>query len=430
VADASGNVALSFSPAGGVPAGEFITATATKDAMATSGFSTGILPSSPTTTADMGVQVGVAPNPVAAGADLTFTITVTNAGPDAATQAAMATDVPPGTTFVSLASPAGWAPNTPAPGGTGAISASIASLASGGQAVFTLIVQVASTAAGSTIALTSTVSTTATDSNPGNNSNSASATVSSTLVATQTVLHSSANPAAFGQLVTLTATVTGGTGGAPTGNVTFLDGTTMLKTVALDQQGHATFSTSNLGAGSHTITAIYDGNQTSAGSQGSINQVVQPASGLGPQVTLLQRFGFHEMPTVLVLSFNAPLDAASAQVHKNYQIKGPAGHLIGIKSVVYDPALLTVTIRPSKLLNIHVTYHLVVNGSTSTGVRGADGVLLDGAGAGMPGTDYRADIDSSTLVLTSTTAHANSAHHPGGPLMNHHVAARVKLHRR
>jgi uncharacterized repeat protein (TIGR01451 family) len=424
-------VALSFNPVGGVPAGEFITATATQDAMATSGFSTGILPSSPTMTADMGVGVGVAPNPVAAGADLTFTITVTNAGPDAATQAAMATNVPNGATFISLASPAGWAPNTPAPGGTGAISASIASLASGGQAVFTLIVRVApTTAAGSTIALTSTVSTIANDPNPDNNSNGASSTVSSTLVATQTVLGSSANPAAFGQLVTLTATVTGGTGGAPTGNVTFLDGTTTLKTVALDQAGHATFSTSSHGAGTHMITAVYGGNGTFAGSQGSINQVVQPASGLGPQVSLLQRFGFHEKPTILVLTFNAPLDATSAQDHKNYQITGPSGHLIGIKTVEYDAELQKVRIRPSQLLNIHFTYHLVVNGSTSTGVRGADGVLLAGAGAGMPGTDYVANIDSSILVLTSTLAYANSAHHPRGPLANHHVGARVKVHHR
>jgi hypothetical protein len=48
----------------------------------------------------------------------------------------------------------------------------------------------------------------------------------------------------------------------------------------------------------------------------------------------------------------------------------------------------------------------------------------------MPGTDYRADIDISTLVLTPTSAHAKSAHHPRGPLANHHVAARAKLHHR
>jgi uncharacterized repeat protein (TIGR01451 family) len=429
VADASGNVPLSFNPVGGVPAGEFITATATKDGASTSGLGTGILTSGTTASADMGVAVGVKPNPVAAGAALTFTITVTNGGPDAATQATMATAVPTGTTFVSLASPAGWAANSPAVGGTGPISASIASLAAGGQAVFSLIVKVDPTAAaGSTIALTSNVSTTATDPNPGNNSAGDSSRVSNMLVATQTVLSSSPNPAAFGQLVTLTATVTAGTGGTPAGNVTFLDGSTTLKTVALDQLGHATFSTSDLGAGSHMITAIYGGNETFAGSQSSVSQVVQPASGLGPKVTLLQRFGFHRMPTIIVLTFNAPLEAASAQDLKNYQIKGPSGHLIGIKSVAYDPGLQTVTIRPSKRLSLFHTYHLVVNGSTATGVRGADGVLLDGAGTGMPGTDYRADIDHSTLVLTP--AHATkSAHHRRGPLARHHVAAIVKLHR-
>jgi hypothetical protein len=181
--------------------------------------------------------------------------------------------------------------------------------------------------------------------------------------------------------------------------------------------------------GSHTITAVYSGDQTFAGSQGSITQVIQPPAGVGPKVTLLQRFGFHRMPTSIVLTFNAPLDPASAQDSKNYRITGPAGHLVGIKSVVYDAGLQTVTIHPSKLLNIHLTFHLVVNGTTATGVRGANGTLLDGAGTGMPGTDYRAVINLSSVVFT-TPAHTNSAHHPRGPLAMHPVRPTGKLDRR
>jgi uncharacterized repeat protein (TIGR01451 family) len=403
VADASGNVPLSFNPTGGVPAGEFITAMAIKDGAATSGFSSGILPSGTTTSADMGVGVGVAPNPVAAGSDLTFTITVTNGGPNAATQAAMATAVPIGTTFVSLVSPAGWAANTPAVGGTGPISASIASLTSGGQAVFTLIVRVAPTsAAGSTIALSSTVSTSANDPNPGNNSNGTSATVSSTLVATRTSLLSSASPAAFGQLVTLTATVTGATGGTPAGNVTFLDGTTPIKTVALDQHGHATFSISSLGAGSHTITAVYGGNGTLAGSQSSINQVVQPASvvGPGPQVSLVQRFGVHMHPTVLVLTFNMGLDPTSATNLENYELAGPGGQRIKFKSASYDSIAHTVTLSPTELVNVHRSYQLVVKGGAPNGVCGVDHAYLDGAGDGQPGTDFVTTLTWKNAVLS------------------------------
>jgi uncharacterized repeat protein (TIGR01451 family) len=351
----------------------------------------------------MGVGVGVEPNAVAAGANLTFTISVTNGGPDAATQAVMATAVPIGTTFVSLVSPAGWAATSAtAVGRTGSISASIASLASGGQAVFTLTVRVApSTASDLTIALTSSVSTTANDLNPADNSAGASATVSSELVATQTSLLSSANPAAFGRVVTLTATVTEATGGAPAGNVTFLDGTTPLKTVALDQHGHATFSTSSLGVGSHMITAVYGGNGTLAGSQSSINQVVQqPASEVGPQVTFVQRFGVHMHPTVLVLSFNMGLDPTSATNLENYELAGPGGKRIKFKSASYDSTAHTVTLLPTELVNVHRSYQLVVKGATPNGVCSVNHVLLDGAGAGNPGTDFVTTLTWKNAVLS------------------------------
>ena len=126
---------------------------------------------------------------------------------------------------------------------------------------------------------------------------------------------------------------------------------------------------------------------------------------------LLQRFGYHFAPTVIVLGLNAPLDAASAENLANYRITGPTGRRIGIRSVVYEAASQTVIIRPSQLLNIHWNYLLQVNGSTATGVRGEDGALLEGAG--LPGTDFRAIINRSTLVLPS--AIVTAAVHPRGP---------------
>jgi hypothetical protein len=66
----------------------------------------------------------------------------------------------------------------------------------------------------------------------------------------------------FGQTVTLTATVTatGTISGrpAPTGTIMFLDGTTLLGTITLTNS-KATFSTSTLSTGTHSITAIYSG---------------------------------------------------------------------------------------------------------------------------------------------------------------------------
>jgi hypothetical protein len=79
---------------------------------------------------------------------------------------------------------------------------------------------------------------------------------------TTTVLTSNANPAVGGQLVTITANVTQAVprSVAPTGLVTFMDrGAAILGTGTLNSSGMATFSTSALTAGDHSITAIYQG---------------------------------------------------------------------------------------------------------------------------------------------------------------------------
>lgn len=85
------------------------------------------------------------------------------------------------------------------------------------------------------------------------------------LTATTTTLASSNNPSSAGQSVTFTATVSG-TGGTPTGTVSFFDGVALLGSGTLNGSGMATFSTSNLTAGPHTITAMYNGDVTFASS--------------------------------------------------------------------------------------------------------------------------------------------------------------------
>lgn len=76
---------------------------------------------------------------------------------------------------------------------------------------------------------------------------------------------SPANPA-FGQQVTLTATVTGGGTVTPTGTVTFMNGSNQLGTGTLNASGVATFSTSSLPLGANTITADYGGDTNFAAS--------------------------------------------------------------------------------------------------------------------------------------------------------------------
>jgi hypothetical protein len=77
--------------------------------------------------------------------------------------------------------------------------------------------------------------------------------------ATPTVtLQASATSISTGTSVTFTATIAGPGAAAPSGSVTFLDGTTTLGTGTLTG-GAATYSTTKLAAGKHSVTAKYAG---------------------------------------------------------------------------------------------------------------------------------------------------------------------------
>jgi len=102
--------------------------------------------------------------------------------------------------------------------------------------------------------------------------------ISAAARATTTALASSSNPSVYGQGVTFTATVTSAAG-TPSGSVTFFDGATPLGPVTLNPTGIATFTTSSLVAGSHSITAVYAPSGNFLGSTSSpLTQTVTPAA--------------------------------------------------------------------------------------------------------------------------------------------------------
>ena len=126
------------------------------------------------------------PGAVAPNTDITYNITVGNAGPDAATSAAWTDTLPGNLTFVSLAQGTGptFTCSTPAAGAGGTISCSIGSLASGTSAQFTLTAHVPTgTPAGTSYTNTATISSEIADPNPENNSATTTAIVSSVDVA-------------------------------------------------------------------------------------------------------------------------------------------------------------------------------------------------------------------------------------------------------
>jgi len=98
--------------------------------------------------------------------------------------------------------------------------------------------------------------------------------------ATKTRLTSSAKPSVYGQSVTFTATVTAASpgSGTPTGSVEFYDGSTDLGPGTFDGTGTATFATSTLSVGAHSITGVYSGDTNFTTSTSAVvNQRVNQA---------------------------------------------------------------------------------------------------------------------------------------------------------
>lgn len=94
---------------------------------------------------------GTAPATVQAGQDITYTFTLSNNGPTSLSNVTLTDSLPANTTFVSFSAPSGWTTSTPAAGATGTVTANIGTLAANTTATFTLVVQVSSSAQGSTI---------------------------------------------------------------------------------------------------------------------------------------------------------------------------------------------------------------------------------------------------------------------------------------
>jgi uncharacterized repeat protein (TIGR01451 family) len=128
------------------------------------------------TQADLITTNVASPTSVAPGSNVTYTQSVTNNGPVAATTPTFIQTTPPNTTLVSITAPPGWTCSGVAAGGTGTITCTATTLALNSVANFSLILQVnPGTASGTTIAETVTAS--ASNIVPNLTSNTATATV-------------------------------------------------------------------------------------------------------------------------------------------------------------------------------------------------------------------------------------------------------------
>jgi uncharacterized repeat protein (TIGR01451 family) len=142
------------------------------------------------------------PASVNAGAQITYTIDVTNSGPNAAVDVTLTDVLPAGTTFVSLAAPAGWTCSTPTVGSGGTVTCDRASMAIGTES-FTLVVN-APLATGSVV--NTAVVTSANEGAPGDESS----TTTTVLLGVADLAIVKTGPANVmqGEVITYTITVT------------------------------------------------------------------------------------------------------------------------------------------------------------------------------------------------------------------------------
>jgi uncharacterized repeat protein (TIGR01451 family) len=193
--------------------------------------------------ADLGVNVS-APGSVLVGDNLAYTVSVTNLGPDAASNVVLSEPLPSQTTFVSDMQNSGpsFTCVDPPVGQNGTVTCSIPTLAPGATAQFTITANVpAGVPGGTALTETGTISGFEPDPNPANNSSSVTTNVIASFVVTNTndsgpgslrqaILNSNA---AFGQTNTITFNIPGSgvhtisplTDLPPIGNPAIIDGT-------------------------------------------------------------------------------------------------------------------------------------------------------------------------------------------------------------
>jgi alpha-tubulin suppressor-like RCC1 family protein len=180
------------------------------------------------------------------------------------------------------------------------------------------------------------------------------------LAASSTVLTSSQTPLPAGQLLTLTIAVTGN---APTGSLQLFDGSLPIASIASLSGGSAVFTTTALAVGTHSLTAVYAGDQSNAGSTSpALVQVVQQL-------------------TTTVLSADSDINGTGASMLENTVLLGavvngaaPTGSVtfrdgpltLGTATVSAGLATLTVPAFSARTHQLTATYAGDGNNTAST----------------------------------------------------------------
>ena len=177
---------------------------------------------------------------------------------------------------------------------------------------------------------------------------------------------SSENPALPGDSITVTATVSATAGGGltPTSSVTFLDNGSSLDTRPINSSGIATFTTSTLGPGTHTMTATYGGDTNFSG---------------GASIPLLQTVSLASAHTLTVTNTSNDSTVVGSLPWAVSQADSDTSG--GPLTINFDPIVFATpqTIFPTGALNLN---------NTTPG----ESIIIDGPAEGLTIMDSRCQL--------------------------------------
>ncbi len=196
--------------------------------------------------------------------------------------------------------------------------------------------------------------------------------------------------------VTFTATVVGNNSSTPTGNVVFKDGTTSIGTVAVNNLGVASFTTSTLAAGSHSITAAYQGDQDYAASVSApVTETVNKVATATAAVS-----SANPADAGAAVRFTVTVTAASVTT-SNIALTGSVTLMDGA-TVVGTSTLAPLGTGPATASAVISVSSLAIGSHAITAVYAGDANYLASTSGSVAETINQAT--SSNLLTASTTA--------------------------
>lgn len=350
------------------------------------------------------------PNPVATGADITYTQIVSNASATAATGATLTENTPTNTLFVSLAVPAGWTCTTPAVGSAGAINCTNPSVAGTSSGTFTLKVEATPEATGGSTITNSVIVSWTGPAPGGSNMGTASVTVSGADISmTQTV---SATTVAPGGTITYTETVTNNGPDTATG-VNLYQQTPPNTTFAsiLTAAGWACGTAPAVGATGQVICTVASMNSST--SSGNFTYVVTVGGGVAAGTTIVNTADANSGTSDPVSSNNATTTSVLVEISGDADM---ALSMVESPTPVFVSSPVTYTIQVTNLglssgtgVSVVDTLPSTLTGATATTTSGSCGAATGGSPNTITCTLGTVASGSSPITITVTGSSPGTA---------------------